>query len=255
MAHRRRCCAGAVPGRTTAKPKPAGNESLCLTSPLHEHGRRHAFQCCVKACLTPLYVQVWPLAVLIANSLGPEQLRSTLGSMSTVILSSGSPLLTFAHLAARSFEGAAANLAGAAKATPGTAALGPPRAEHTGQASAGAAVPAPAHLPAWPQQLLMLAAHRSEGDAVAIGALGDRLWSAARSKSELAYAHICYVLAGRLPDSLGDAAAHFAMPGCDACTGACPDVGALQRLELYYSCIAQARGVPMYGLAPAYLMV
>jgi Sec23-binding domain of Sec16 len=230
--------------------------------------------------------QVWPLAMLIANSMGPEQLQATLRSMSTRVLSRDSALQTFAHISTRDFDTAAVVLASRPPGNvpgllgAGGPGLGAPPAgvNHTQQPAFGAqpagamamhqaagvaahaepseTSPTPQQAPAWPRQLLMLAAHRCAGDAVALGALGDRLWDSASDDEDRAYAHVCYVLAGRLPDAAGDTNSRFAMPGLvSSAPVVTPDVETLQRSELLASCMAQASGVAMYGVAPAYVLV
>lgn len=179
--------------------------------------------------------------------------------MAGELFAPGSALRTFAHLA----TGAAAAAAENVIATPKAAALraqhdpaAPAAAEHSGFAALSAAQSLRPR-PGWPQQLLMLAAHRQAGDAAAIEALGDHLASCASVDEDIAYSHVCYTLAARTPGALGDAGTCFAGPGLllERRRVACPDATALQALELYASCLAQALGTPPYCLAPAYVLV
>jgi hypothetical protein len=130
--------------------------------------------------------------------------------------------------------------------------------------------------PAWHSILLMLAAHRSAADAPAVGALGDRLWgdtlqpqcSSASSggqpvgtghvsERDRVAAHICYVLAGRAVESPFAPDSRFVLPGADhqGAPGAFVSPEAIRRGELHAWCLQQSMGIPMYSIAPFYLMV
>jgi hypothetical protein len=130
--------------------------------------------------------------------------------------------------------------------------------------------------PAWHSTLLMLAAHRSAADAPAVGALGDRLWgdnveshgfaltsvgkpvvTSHLADHDRVAAHICYVLAGRAVESPFAPDSHFVLPGADhqRSPRAFLSPEAVQRGELHAWCLQQSMGIPMYTIAPYYLMV
>ena len=124
--------------------------------------------------------------------------------------------------------------------------------------------------PPWHATLIMLAAHRSAPDAMAVGALGDRLWDApvpnrgqsgASSHGEVerdrVAAHICYMLAGRAAESAFDADARFVLPGADhaGSPSMLATADALQRADMHAWCLQQSLGAPMYVMVPYYLLV
>lgn len=129
-------------------------------------------------------------------------------------------------------------------------------------------------VPSWHTSLLMLAANRSPLDAVAVGALGDRLWEYPNPPENDAHlltvsphqgagaqdrvsAHVCYLLAGRSVENPFVPGSRFVLPGADheGSPGTFATASALQRAELYAWGLQQSTGTPMYGLAPHYLMV
>ena len=125
--------------------------------------------------------------------------------------------------------------------------------------------------PAWHATLIMLAAHRAAPDAIALGALGDCLWQAsthapaaaaaasglAGTTRDRAGAHVCYMLAGRAAESAFDPEACFVLPGADhkGSPSSLMDAESLQRADLHASCLQQSTGMPMYNMAPYYLVV
>lgn len=108
----------------------------------------------------------------------------------------------------------------------------------------------------WRKSLIMLAANRSAGDTPALAALGDDLWAANRPQLSQ-YAHVCYILAGKLLGSAADPSCTFVVPGVDhtSAMGACGTIDSLQRIELLAWCHMQCHGVPMYCVIPSYIMV
>eukprot|EP00892_Ulva_mutabilis_P007047 jgi/Ulvmu1/4714/UM002_0445.1 len=107
----------------------------------------------------------------------------------------------------------------------------------------------------WRKSLLMLAANRAAGDMAALAALGDELW-AVPGRHHKQFAHVCYVLAGKLLGSAADPNSSFVAPGVDhvAALAACGQPDALQRIELLAWCHMQCHGVPMYHIIPCYIM-
>lgn len=131
--------------------------------------------------------------------------------------------------------------------------------------------------PAWHATLLMVAAHRAAADAPAVGALGDRLWGDHSDNPDFfrpttpgtathaprpperdrTAAHICYMLAGRAVENPLAPGSRFVLPGADheARPGAFVTAQAVQMGELHAWCLQQSMGVPMYSIAPYYMMV
>jgi hypothetical protein len=153
---------------------------------------------------------VWPIAVLVAHSLGKDATQDTLRAMMDAALAPGCPLHLFGLLATEDFPAAMELLRGANSAgeqleaeaggdqrhdipsatpmgssrwggTPGAKQSAGLQAQQAPQ-NGGVFVPkvpktAPvSQKPSWHTSLLMLAANRSPLDAVVVGALGDRLW-------------------------------------------------------------------------------
>ena len=240
-------------------------------------------------------MQLWPLAMLISQSVGGDAHRETMREMLEGGVQRGSVLYTFGLLATSSHDRVASSLQGPAAPTPGLACTaydaaapvapgaflpGPPSAfpPHAGN---GAQPYAPGSQPpngvnahsgmdhrregratwtpagdTWPRTLLMMAANRTPGDAPALSGLGDHLWTLDRPHAR-AYAHVCYILAGRPVDAIPSQDSKFAAPGVDhhACVGGVGTADALQRTELLAWCMSQSQGLPMYWLAPSYLQV
>lgn len=108
----------------------------------------------------------------------------------------------------------------------------------------------------WRKSLLMIVANRSAGDMPALAALGDDLW-AVKHPELWQYAHVCYILAGKLLGSAADPSCTFVVPGVDhtSAMGACGRIDSLQRIELLAWCHMQCHGMPMYCVIPSYIMV
>lgn len=248
-----------------------------------------------------LCVQLWPLAIMIAQFIGPEAHHDTVRTMLDTGLQQGSVLHTFGLLATASHDRVASSLQGPAAphsspptipnppdvAAPLAPAVFQPGAIHTPplhpgpvamHAPPGSVPPGPPQLngmhpfmassrgsdrvawapsnDSWPRTLLMMAANRTPGDAAALAGLGDHLWTLDRPHAR-AYAHVCYILAGKPPDPVPVADSRFVAPGVDdlACMGGCGAADSLQRVELLAWCMSQCQSLPMYWLAPSYLQV
>lgn len=252
-------------------------------------------------------VQVWPVALAIAQFSGPESLQVVLRQMFDCALARGSAMHVFALLATQSFDGVSRCLqqeSTSAESSPrimetsGCQALPPegPQVSDTplpsqpwdvlGFPDSAPTVPnmtSPQaagitcqqeatlrqHLQGqhlhpgstgfhftWRKSLVMLVANRSVGDMPALAALGDALW-AAKVPSSKQYAHVCYVLAGKLLGSAANPGCSFVAPGIDHVTalGACGSTDALQRSELLAWCQMQCYGISMYNIIPSYIMV
>lgn len=191
-------------------------------------------------------MQLWPLAMVIAQSIGGDTLRATMSEMLEGGLQRGSLLHTFGLLATSSHDRVAASLKGPSAPTPS---LGSATAD--GEAASGFK---PCQPDTWPRKLLMLAGNRTTGDDIALCGLGDHLWSLDRPHART-YAHVCYILAGRHVDFAANEASKFAAPGLDAYAGEVGSTDALQRTELLAWLMSQRQGMPMYWLAPHYLQV
>jgi Sec23-binding domain of Sec16 len=243
-----------------------------------------------EALQVALQAQLWPAAVVIAQAVGPEAVQTTLRALSAAAFTPGCPLHVFSLVATEDYASAADVLRGPALPRVGdgaSATAGPGGQEqhaHGGMhqatsATAGpglhaarraAFVPTPdaGARPQWHATLVLLAAHRAAPDAIALGALGDRLWEAQprvpgqSSAPNAAFrdrnaAHICYMLAGRAAESAFVAGSRFVLPGADheGCPGTFATADALQRADLHTWCLQQSTGAAMYGMVPYYLMV
>lgn len=238
------------------------------------------------------------MAILVAQACGQSALQAVLQRMSDAALAPQlSPLHIFGLAAAENWQGAVDALSGSqhdrshtAGSSPGKAALSPAGSGAAANAAnahlrsrQGAASPqrkvlvpqgtgasAQPPLCAWHATLLMLAAHRTPADAVALGALGDRLWHApaqsavhaADSESDSVHrdraaAHVCYVLAGRAAESAYAADSCFVLPGADhhGRPRSLLAADVLQRADMLAWCLQQSMGTPMYCMIPHYLAV
>lgn len=247
-------------------------------------------------------LQVWPVAVLVAQACGQETLQAVLQSMGEAAFAPHlSPLHVFGLTASENWQGAVRALSSTSHAVPAS-----PAAARQGSLDSSSPVRAPragspwsagqphahqqAHQPpqrkvfvpsptassrgeapcAWHATLLMLAANRSPSDAVALGALGDRLWHAPAhahfhrlhadadaTTQDRAAAHVCYMLAGRAAESAFAPDSCFVLPGADhrGQPTTLLDAEALQRADMLAWCLQQSMGTPMYGMVPHYLVV
>ena len=204
-------------------------------------------------------MQLWPLAMMIAQFIGGDAHRETLRQMLDAGLPHGSTLHTFSLLATSSHDRVASSVQGPAAPTPLLATSG-----NAGAPIATAPLqPGPPGFAAWsptseqwPRTLLIMAANRKPGDAAALSGLGDHLWTLDRPDART-YAHVCYILAGRPLDAVAASDSRFLAPGVDhlACMGGMGIAGSLQRAELLSWCMSQSQSLPMYLLAPSYLQV